>query len=324
MSRTGLLAYGKDVRRFQHFPSQQYRTAISEMITAEPTILLLIGCYAVWALATSVIAGLWQPAGIAVSAVVIAMYSSLQHEIIHGHPFANQRLNQMLVFPALNLFIPFLRFRDTHLEHHRDSRLTDPYDDPESNYLDPKVWHKLPTSLRHILLFNNTLFGRLLIGPSVAIVLFTASEWRACRSGNGQVLAGWLWHVPAVIVVIVWIQWFGQIDFWAYLLAVYAANSLLKIRTFLEHQAHEFSRCRTVIIEDRGFLAFLFLNNNLHVVHHLHPKVPWYALPGLYFANPDRYLKRNGGYRYASYKEVFSRYLWRRKDPLPHPLWPWN
>ena len=27
-----------------------------------------------------------------------------------------------------------------HLAHHRDAMLTDPYDDPESNYLDPAVW----------------------------------------------------------------------------------------------------------------------------------------------------------------------------------------
>ncbi len=68
-------------------------------------------------------------------------------------------------------------------------------------------------------------------------------------------------------------------------------------------------------------LAFLFLNNNLHVVHHMHPRMPWYRLPGLYRANKARYLGRNGGYRYDSYAEIFRRYLFRAKDPVPHPLW---
>jgi fatty acid desaturase len=97
--------------------------------------------------------------------------------------------------------------------------------------------------------------------------------------------------------------------------------SILKIRTFLEHQAHERARGRTVIIEDRGILAFLFLNNNLHVVHHMHPRMPWYRLPGLYQENRARYLGRNGGYRYGSYGEIFRRYFLKAKDPVPHPLW---
>ena len=34
-----------------------------------------------------------------------------------------------------------------------------------------------------------------------------------------------------------------------------------------------------MIIEDRGPLSLLFLNNNYHVIHHIHPRVPWYKLP---------------------------------------------
>jgi len=53
----------------------------------------------------------------------------------------------------------------------------------------------------------------------------------------------------------------------------------------------------------------------------MHPRVPWYRLPKLYAANPQRYLSRNGGYRYASYAEIFRRHLLRGKDPVAHPLW---
>ena len=75
------------------------------------------------------------------------------------------------------------------------------------------------------------------------------------------------------------------------------------------------------MIEDRGFLAFLFLNNNFHVVHHSHPRVPWYRLPQLYAKNRERFLTRNGGYVYRSYADIFRRHLLRRKDPVPHPFW---
>ena len=80
-------------------------------------------------------------------------------------------------------------------------------------------------------------------------------------------------------------------------------------------------RGRTVIIEDRGPLAFLFLNNNLHAVHHMHPTVSWYRLPGLYRTHQSRFLTANDGYRYDSYGEVFRHYFFCAKDPVAHPLW---
>lgn len=287
-----------------------------------PTLALLLLTYCFWGLGTTVLAALWLPLGIVATTLTAALHSSLTHEVIHGHPFSDKRLNAALVFPALVLAVPYLRFRDTHLAHHRDSILTDPYDDPESNYLDPKVWVGLPLWGRMVLQVNNTLAGRLILGPLVGQVAFMASDWRAIRGGDRAVLAGWLWHIPAVAVVLIWLATVGAMPFWAYLLAAYAALSILKIRTFLEHQAHERARGRTVIIEDRGPLALMFLNNNLHVVHHMHPAVPWFRLPALYFGNRERYLKRNEGYRYSSYAEVFRRYFLRAKDPVPHPLWP--
>jgi fatty acid desaturase len=286
-----------------------------------PTLLLLAICYAVWVLGTTALAVLSLPAAILVTALAIAQHSSLCHEIIHGHPFRRRALNEALVFPALSLVIPFRRFRDSHLEHHRDANLTDPFDDPETNYLDAGVWERLAPPLRPVLRFNNTLVGRLAIGPVVGTVAFIAGDIRAARAGRKGIVTGWLWHVPALGLVALWLGLVAEMPVWAYLASAYAALSVLKIRTFLEHQAHERVRGRTVIIEDRGPLALMFLNNNLHVVHHMHPKVPWYRLPGLYFGNRERYLARNDGYMYRSYGEVFRRYLFRAKDPVPHPLW---
>ena len=58
---------------------------------------------------------------------------------------------------------------------------------------------------------------------------------------------------------------------------------------------------RSVIIEDRGPLALLFLNNNFHAVHHANPKLPWYRLPAEYARRREEWLRRNGGYGYRSY-----------------------
>ena len=286
-----------------------------------PTFSLIILCYVLWALGTTGLSGLWLPLGFVATTLSITLHSSLQHEVLHGHPFANRHLSEALVFPALGLCIPYQRFRDTHLAHHQDSILTDPYDDPESNFQDPDVWAVLPRWKQIVLTFNNTLAGRLLLGPAISIISFSASDWHKIKAGDRAVLIGWLWHIPGVAIIIAWLITFGQMPVWLYLLAAYCGLAILKIRTFLEHQAHERARARTVIIEDRGPLAFLFLNNNLHVVHHMHPAVPWYRLWDYYRKNKDRYLARNDGYVYRSYAEIFRKYFFRRKDPVPHPLW---
>lgn len=286
-----------------------------------PTLFLILACFGSWVVGTTVLCAIWLPAGIVLTTLSVAFYSSLQHEIIHGHPFSNQRVNEALVFPALAIFIPYLRFRDTHMAHHLDSKLTDPYDDPETNYLDPKIWMKLSGVSKLILRFNNTMFGRLLVGPVIAQTMFMKSDWRDIRAGNNVVLMGWIWHFVGLVPVVIWFATVGSMPFWAVLLSAYLGVSILKIRTFLEHQAHERSNGRTVVIEDKGPLAFMFLNNNLHIVHHMHPKAPWYMLPEIYASNRDRYLKRNEGYRFQSYGEVFSKYLFKAKDSVPHPIW---
>lgn len=309
--------------RAREVPARNLRGARMARAHIEwPTLGLLAACYAAWAFGTTVLSEMWLPLGIAITALSVTLFSSLQHETIHGHPFRDGRLNAALVFPALGLLIPYLRFRDTHLDHHADANLTDPYDDPETNYLDPATWKGLSRPVRAALAFNNTLIGRIAIGALVSQIAFAMGDLRLALRGDRRTIIGWLLHVPALAPVVLWLWSVAAMPFWAYLCAAYAGLSIVKIRTFLEHRAHERARERTAIIEDRGPLALLFLNNNLHAVHHMHPKLPWYRLPGRYYRNAERYRERNGGYVYRSYGEIFRRHLFRAKDPVPHPLWP--
>lgn len=285
-----------------------------------PTLGLLCGTYIVWALGTV----LWAQSGILsliLTGVAIAQYSSLQHEALHDHPFRHALLNEALVFPAFSLFVPYRRFRDTHLQHHHDPALTDPYDDPESNYCDPLVWPHLPRLLRIALRFNNTLLGRILLGPLIGTYIFLSNDIKLLVNGDRDVRVAWGLNLIGLVPVGIWLHWVGMPVF-GYLGAVYLGFALLKIRTFLEHRAHETARARTVVVEDRGPLSILFLNNNFHAVHHMHPKVAWYKLPALYAARRAHYLRRNENYVYQNYGQVFSRYFVRAKDPVPHPLWP--
>jgi fatty acid desaturase len=286
-----------------------------------PTLIVMVLTYGVWAFGTT----LWDDLAILsllLTAIAIAQFSSLQHEVLHGHPFADKRLNEALVFPALMLIMPYGRFRDLHLQHHFDPSLTDPFDDPESNYQAPDVWAGLSRPARALYQFNNTLFGRMAVGPAISLWALVKGDWRAWRQGDRGVARSWALNALGAVPVVWWLISVGTMPAWAYLVAVYFGYSLLKIRTYLEHRAHVTSRARTVVVEDRGPLSVLFLNNNFHVVHHMHPTTPWYRLPAVYASRRDHYLRRNESYVYRSYAQIFRQYLFRAKDPVPHPIYP--
>ncbi|WP_120632945.1 fatty acid desaturase [Ruegeria sp. EL01] len=285
------------------------------------TFVLIVACYAAWLSVVFWLASwsLWL--AIPAMGLVAALHSSLTHEALHGHPFRATWLNEALMALPLTLFIPFNRFRDLHLAHHQDANLTDPYDDPESNYLDPQVWSGLFAWQKRLYTANNTLLGRVVLGPAIGQVAFLRDEWRGAVRGDKAVLLAWALHLPGIVVVL-WIVTQSAMPVGAFVAAAYIGLGLVKIRTFLEHRAHERSRARSVIVEDRGLLAFLFLNNNLHVVHHMNPAAPWYRLPALYRAGKERYQACNEAYVYGSYWQIFREYFWNAKDPVAHPLWP--
>ncbi len=285
-----------------------------------PTLGLILATYAGWVLVTAFGEMLTVWLALPMLTLLLVLHSSLQHEMMHGHPFRDQRASDVLAWPGLGLFIPYGRFRALHLAHHKDANLTDPHDDPESFYFAPEIYARLHWSFRAMLEVNNTLSGRIVLGPLVGTEAFMRTEIGLIRRGVPGVLRDWLVHLGTVAGVLWWLANVASLPVWAYVIAAYCALSILKIRTFAEHQAHERAPSRSVIIEDRGPLAFLFLNNNLHAVHHSHPAVPWYALPRVFKAKRAFYLARNGGYHFPSYWFVLARYFFRAKEPLPHPL----
>lgn len=310
----------RDAGRESHV-SREARAARLPARSEWPTWALLIVTYGAWGWATTAGAGLHLGLAALITIVCGALHSSLTHEALHGHPTRWAWVNATLVFPALSVAVPYLRFKDTHLAHHQDACLTDPYDDPETNFRDPAIWARMSKVQQAVCLINNTLLGRMVLGPLLGQVAFMAADWRLIRGGDRRVLLGWLLHIPAVAVVLAWMIWLAAMPMWLFAVCVYGSLALLKIRTFLEHRAHEKARARTVIVEDRGPLALLFLNNNLHAVHHMHPRVAWYQLPALYRRHKARFQRCNDSYIYRSYAEIFRHYSWRAKDPVAHPLW---
>ncbi|MDP2734303.1 MAG: fatty acid desaturase [Hoeflea sp.] len=239
---------------------------------------------------------------------------------MHGHPFRNQKINDLLIAPPIGVLVPYLRFKSCHLTHHINENITDPYDDPESYYLDRDVWAKLPAWFQSLLVANNTLTGRVTLGPALATFGFLRSEFARAKAGDGIILRIWLRHILAVVLLFWLVAAFGSLHPAAYFIAAYFGMGLLMVRSFIEHQAVEKANQRSVIIETRGPLSLLFLNNNYHSVHHAYPSLAWYRIPEFFRENRARFLRMNGGYRFESYWEVLRRFGFRPKEPVAWPI----
>lgn len=281
-----------------------------------PTVILAVGLYASWVALTAWHAAMpfWIFAPLC--AMLITLHGSFQHELIHGHPTRAHRINNALGWLPLGLWLPYATYRRSHLAHHAAGHITEPADDPESRYL------AAPRSTaEHIVATmegaNRTLAARLTIGPAVMLFRFAVEEGKRIVLTPKQFARDWLPHIAGVVIVLTWLSHVG-LGWRIYAVAVvYPGISLSLLRSFAEHRASPDHRMRVATVDSRGLLAFLFLNNNLHVSHHLAPSVPWYRLPAF-----DRHRRASDdahALRYAGYGEIIWRFLFRSHDRLLHP-----
>jgi fatty acid desaturase len=285
-----------------------------------PTLLLLIATYGAWLAVTSRY-GHWPLAIVApLTVVLITLHSSLQHEIVHGHPTRWKSLNRLLAIVPLGMWIPYQRYRDLHHKHHFDARLTDPIDDPESFYWTAEDWARLSPLMRALLRIEQTFAGRLLVGSWLRIYMYWRWDLRNLWRGEPGIRAVWAEHLLWCIPVILWVKVVCGIPLWLYFLGmVIPANGILLIRSFAEHRALPGVRERVAIVERSWILGPLFLFNNLHSLHHESPGIPWYECPARYREERERLIAENGGLVYRTYFEVARRYLFRRHHVLQHP-----
>ena len=285
-----------------------------------PTLLVALAIYSGFGALTWFHAELPWWALLPLGTFLVAWHGSLQHEVVHGHPTPSALANELLVLPSLWLWIPFRIYRSSHLTHHDDARLTDPLEDPESYYLDAKSWAGTGPLGRALLRFNNTLAGRLLIGPLRCIWVFYKAEVLRLLRGDTSHLKAWALHGLGVALVLTWVLGVCGLPLGQFLLLfVYPGIALTLLRSFLEHRARPEVTERSVIIEAGPVMSLLFLNNNLHLVHHDKPGLAWYRIPALYRKRRALFLASNGGYFFQGYGEVFRRYFFRAKEQPLHP-----
>jgi fatty acid desaturase len=287
-----------------------------------PTLAVAFSIYAGFFLVTWFYADLRLLFVAPVMSLLLAWYGSLQHETIHDHPTPWRAVNATLACAPLALWIPYAVYRDSHLRHHRygGRYLTVPDVDPESFYLSARRVEGIGRLIRALHVANTTLAGRLLLGPALSIAAFWNDEFRRIRAGDARRARIWARHLAGVALVFGWVVGICHIPAWIYVgLMVYPGVSISLLRSFAEHRAHHDPRMRTVVVETNRFWSLLFLNNNLHIVHHAQASVPWYELPRLWRGMRVHYagttLVHAGGYA-----AIASAHLFKPILPLEHPV----
>ena len=291
-----------------------------------PTVAVAVVIYGSWIGLTLGHRHVPTPLLIILLAVVGAWFGSLQHEVLHGHPFRSRRASDALGWAPLWLWLPYAEYKTAHLKHHRNPSLTDPLDDPESFYVTGESWARAPAALRPVLLANRTLLGRLVFGPIITIAGYAHETMTRERTGDQRrrdrrrAQRIWIRHALGVGVIVAWLVLVAHLPLPIYLAGfVYGGLALTQVRSFAEHRYMAGDETRSATIDASPFWALLFLNNNLHHAHHSRPHAAWYHVPGIADRLGSRAISAEGAGYYRSYGQMFRRYLLRPITSAVHP-----
>lgn len=252
--------------------------------------------------------------------VLLAWHGSLQHEVLHGHPFRNKRANDALGSLPLSPRLPYLAYRRYHLEHHASTELTCPIADVESYYLTVESWGRLHRVGKAVAIAHQTLAGRMILGPP----LETAGVWRwqlrEIRNGDRQLARYWAGHLAAFALVATFVLVVADLPLWVFAGGIYLGHGLGLVRSFCEHRWEPDGANRSAVVRAGWFFSLLFLNNNLHHTHHARPGAAWYRLPALADELESDAAAAIGAGLYSGYFDVARRHMFRPVNRVVHPM----
>jgi beta-carotene hydroxylase len=236
---------------------------------AWPTILLALGLLAGFALSCwGALAGAWPfwAAALANTVFIYALYTPV-HDACHsaivprkkGLRWVNAATGMACAVP---LWMFFHEHRKAHFRHHARTNKAD----------DPDLWAKgsfarvtliqIPWLLMNY--FNPVVLWRACTG----LRLSAAERWgtMALFALNVAIVAGIVAAGYGVELVILWlIPWF---------IGLHVMQTLFGWAPHHDHS--ETGRYRNTRIADYPLADFLTLQQNLHLIHHMLPAVPWY------------------------------------------------
>ncbi len=229
--------------------------------TAWPTLALCLGAFAVQAGAAALALSGRLPAAAAVLVGSLCAYVqfTVAHDAAHGAVSRVKAVNEAAgTVAALAIAAPFLAFRRIHLHHH--AHVNDPAEDPDYWVVGtswPQTLLRFATTWpQYYRVYFTRLLARdaTLAATAATLGAFVAAGVLAARAGRlGDLLL--YWFLPAQVAVTV----------------------LAFLFDYLPHRPHT-GRGRyvdTVSVTDR-WLDGPMLGQNLHLLHHLFPSIPWY------------------------------------------------
>ena len=222
--------------------------------------------------------------------------SLFTHEGVHGalatRPLVNRLLAAVCAWPVLQ---NFAAYKVLHLRHHAD--LGGP-GDPD-HYPNYASW-PLVVWLMH--------WGRLLLGYPAYITAIPILGWRKATWAERRWIALEVAAVVAgMVAAVLWVPTPWLVHGW--LIPMVFINTLVNIRgmsqhTLLPEAEHAFRGSRTILCGP--VVRFFMCNENFHLEHHLHPRVPWYNLPRVHAL-----LREELGEQRAPLIPSYSSFVWR-------------
>ncbi|MGH3530582.1 MAG: fatty acid desaturase [Mycobacterium sp.] len=252
---------------------------------ALPTLAIFFGALAAFVVSTIGYAGGWSPAWVTIAvnaAVTFAMFTVV-HDAVHHSISTARWVNELIGRLAWVFVVPIISypsFAFIHLEHHRHSN--DDENDPDTFASHTPAWQ---APFRWALaegFYGNYLIRRLRSRPAgenaetlLMLGLSVAGLTVAIVTGNLWTLAV-VFLIPQRIGIFVLAWWFDWLPHHG--LAATARTD--RYRATRNRVGMEW------------LLTPMMLSQNYHLVHHLHPSVPFYRYVQTWRRNEEAYLER--------------------------------
>lgn len=255
---------------------------------AVPTVLIWFGSLALWAAATVVVLSdlnrWWLLATIPAHVVATYAMFTVLHDSIHsavGRPKWVNELFGRLSVPFVGLWVTYPLMRYIHIEHHRNTN-EDPRFDPDAWAHTGPVWQLPFRWLTIDAWYSRFCLPRLRRRPRREIAGLVLNETLLVASVVALVAFGYgrdfvvIYLIPqrlALGILAWWFDWLPHHD-----LGVTA-----KVDAF---------RATRVRVGWERLMNPLLLYQNFHVVHHIHPRIPFYLWMKAWKTTEADYLDR--------------------------------
>jgi fatty acid desaturase len=288
-----------------------------------PWVVLLVGsgtaAYVTWGT-------LWCLPAFAAYGILYAMSDHHAHELSHGTPFRTRWLNEALYH--LNAFMTLHEghyWRWSHSRHHTETLIVGR--DPEIAFPRPVNlasalldFFFIPTGLRELGKILRHAAGRLdayaleiVPAPALNKVVWSSRAYVVVFVGVAGSCIALGSVLPALFIVLP--RFYGGAFAQLFNMTQHAGLA----EDVWDH------RLNTRTVRLNSLFAFLYMNMNYHVEHHMFPVVPFHALPRLHGLIGDQCAPAYGGLRQA-YGEIIPTLIRQAKDeqyyirrPLPGP-----